>query len=75
MPPRHAPVASTVNSWLNTSGSHRPLCERTVMELSRRIQRWQQHPGGPAHAPKPVRVASHCCSKVVSCSAVTALPL
>jgi RNA polymerase primary sigma factor len=55
MPPRHAPVASTVNSWLNTSGSHRPLCERTVMELSRRIQRWQQHPDGPAHAPKPVR--------------------
>jgi RNA polymerase primary sigma factor len=48
-------MASTVNSWLNTSGSHRPLCERTVMELSRRIQRWQQHPGGPAHAPKPVR--------------------
>jgi RNA polymerase sigma factor (sigma-70 family) len=55
MPARHAPVASTVNSWLNTSGSHRPLCERTVMELSRRIQRWQQHPDGPAHAPKPVR--------------------
>ena len=55
MPPRHAPVASTVTSWLNTSGSHRPLCERTVMELSRRIQRWQQHPCGPAHAPKPVR--------------------
>jgi RNA polymerase primary sigma factor len=44
-----------VNSWLNTSGAHRPLCERTVMELSRRIQRWQQHPDGPAHAPKPVR--------------------
>ena len=55
MPPRHAPVASTVTSWLNTSGAHRPLCERTVMELSRRIQRWQQHPDGPAHAPKPVR--------------------
>jgi RNA polymerase sigma factor (sigma-70 family) len=55
MPPRHAPVASTVNTWLNTSGSHRPLCERTVMELSRRIQRWQKHPDGPAHAPKPVR--------------------
>ncbi len=55
MPPRHAPVASTVHSWLNTSAAHRPLCERTVMELSRRIQRWQQHPDGPAHAPKPVR--------------------
>lgn len=55
MPPRHAPVASTVTSWLNTSSAHRPLCERTVMELSRRIQRWQKHPDGPAHAPKPVR--------------------
>jgi DNA-directed RNA polymerase sigma subunit (sigma70/sigma32) len=55
MPPRHAPIAPTVNTWLNTSGAHRPLCERTVMELSRRIQRWQQHPDGPAHAPKPVR--------------------
>ena len=55
MPPRHAPVASSVHSWLNTSSAHRPLCERTVMELVRRIQRWQQHPDGPAHAPKPVR--------------------
>jgi len=55
MPPRHAPVASTVRSWLNTSSAHRPLCERTVMELSRRIQRWQKHPDGPAHAPKPIR--------------------
>ena len=55
MPPRHAPVASTVHTWLNTSSAHRPLCERTVMELSRRIQRWQKHPDGPAHAPKPVR--------------------
>jgi RNA polymerase primary sigma factor len=55
MPPRHAPVASTVKTWLNTSSAHRPLCERTVMELSRRIQRWQQHPDGPSHAPKPLR--------------------
>jgi RNA polymerase sigma factor (sigma-70 family) len=55
MPPRHAPIASTVTSWLNTSSAHRPLCERTVMELSRRIQRWQKHPDGPAHAPKPIR--------------------
>ena len=55
MPARHAPVASTVHTWLNTSSAHRPLCERTVMELSRRIQRWQKHPDGPAHAPKPVR--------------------
>lgn len=55
MPPRHAPVASSVRSWLNTSSAHRPLCERTVMELSRRIQRWQKHPDGPSHAPKPIR--------------------
>ena len=55
MPPRHAPVASTVKTWLNISSAHRPLCERTVMELSRRIQRWQQHPDGPSHAPKPLR--------------------
>ena len=47
MPPRHAPVASTVHTWLNTSSAHRPLCERTVMELSRRIQRWQQAPRWP----------------------------
>ena len=31
-------MAPTVNSWLNTSGAHRPLCERTVVELSRRIE-------------------------------------
>jgi RNA polymerase sigma factor (sigma-70 family) len=55
MPLRHAHVASAVKTWLNTSSAHRPLCERTVMELSRRIQRWQQHPDGPSHAPKPVR--------------------
>jgi RNA polymerase sigma factor (sigma-70 family) len=54
MPPRHAPVASSLHAWLKTSAPHRPLCERTVLELSRRIQRWQQHPGGPSHAPKPV---------------------
>ena len=47
--------ASSVSNWLRSSSRHRPLCERTVLELSRRIQRWQQHPGGPGHAPKPVR--------------------
>ena len=55
MPPRHAPVASSVHAWLKSSAPHRPLCEGTVLELSRRIQRWQQHPAGPSHAPKPVR--------------------
>jgi RNA polymerase primary sigma factor len=32
-----------------------PLTQTTVLELARRIQRWQQHPDGPDHAPKPIR--------------------
>jgi RNA polymerase primary sigma factor len=41
-----------VEDWLQASHSHQPLCERTVLELSRRIQRWQHHPGGPDQAPR-----------------------
>ncbi len=26
-----------------------------MLELARRIRRWQQHPGGPDHAPEPLR--------------------
>ena len=37
------------------SCSQPPLAPTTVLELARRIQRWQQHPGGPDHAPKPIR--------------------
>jgi len=40
---------------MDHSSSRQPLCERAVLELSRRVQRWQQHPAGPSHAPKPVR--------------------
>ena len=55
MAPHSTAMASSVQTWLSRSHSHRPLCERTVLELSRRIQRWQQHPDGPSHAPKAVR--------------------
>jgi RNA polymerase sigma factor (sigma-70 family) len=44
-----------VRAWLDATGRHQPLSERTVLELARRIHRWQQHPGGPDHAPEPVR--------------------
>lgn len=49
-----APAAS-VCAWLTASNRHHPLTERTVLELSRRIQRWQHHPEGPAKAPAAVR--------------------
>lgn len=53
----HRPAApgSAVRTWIDHSSSRQPLCERTVLELSRRVQRWQQHPAGPSHAPKTVR--------------------
>jgi len=53
----HRPDApgSSVRTWIDHSSSRQPLCERAVLELSRRVQRWQQHPAGPSHAPKPVR--------------------
>ncbi len=57
----HAPVLSgsrtapSVRAWLDACSRHQPLSERTVLELARRIHRWQQHPGGPDHAPDPVR--------------------
>jgi hypothetical protein len=33
-------VAPSVSSWQESSNRHRPLAEATVLELSRRIQRW-----------------------------------
>ena len=48
-------TAPSVRAWLNSCSRHQPLSERTVLELARRIHRWQQHPGGPDHAPEPVR--------------------
>jgi RNA polymerase primary sigma factor len=44
-----------VRAWLDSCSRHQPLSQRTVLELARRIHRWQQHPGGPDHAPEPVR--------------------
>ena len=55
MPPRSSGAAPSVRDWLQHSSRHQPLCERTVLELSRRIQRWQQHPDGLAHAPQAIR--------------------
>ena len=48
----HAP---SVADWLEASGRHQPLSERTVLELSRRIRCWQEHPDGPELAPAHVR--------------------
>ena len=48
-------AAPSVRDWLAASNHHHPLSERTVLELARRIRRWQQHPGGPDHAPEPVQ--------------------
>ena len=48
-------TAPSVSDWLAASCRHVPLAERTVLELSRRIQRWQRHPDGPDQAPAPVR--------------------
>jgi RNA polymerase sigma factor (sigma-70 family) len=44
-------MAPSVSDWLQTSARHQPLSEATVLELSRRVQRWQNHPGGPQAAP------------------------
>ena len=45
----------SVRDWLRLSRLHRPLPERSVLELARLIQRWQEHPGGPAQAPRAIR--------------------
>ncbi|MCT0225596.1 sigma-70 family RNA polymerase sigma factor [Synechococcus sp. CS-1328] len=51
----HPSTAPSVRDWLTSSSRHQPLAERTVIELSRRIQRWQNHPGGPSQAPAAIR--------------------
>lgn len=54
----HVPSANpapSVQDWFEASNRLQPLAERTVIELSRRIQCWQRHPDGPAAAPDPVR--------------------
>ncbi|UPM50914.1 MULTISPECIES: sigma factor [unclassified Synechococcus] len=45
----------SVRHWLWVSRLHPPLPERSVLELARMIQRWQQHPGGPDQAPPAIR--------------------
>ncbi len=50
-----APTAPSVCHWLASCNHLQPLSERTVLELARRIRRWQCHPGGPDQAPEPLR--------------------
>ena len=45
----------SVRDWLRLSRLHPPLPERSVLELARLIQRWQQHPGGPDQAARAIR--------------------
>jgi RNA polymerase sigma factor (sigma-70 family) len=40
--------------WLRASCHHQPLAASTVLQLARRIQRWQQWPGGSGAAPTAV---------------------
>ncbi|MFM7676733.1 MAG: sigma-70 family RNA polymerase sigma factor [Synechococcus sp.] len=54
-PSSSSATAPSVRDWLSRCSRHQPLAERTVLELSRRIQRWQRHPGGPGHAPAAIR--------------------
>lgn len=55
MSPRRPCKTSSADAWIQSTSRLEPLSERTVLELSRRVQRWQQHPSGPAHAPATVR--------------------
>ena len=43
-----------VSDWLRASCHYQPLAASTVLELARRIQRWQQWPGGPEASPTAV---------------------
>ena len=51
-----APLAlhSGLADWLRASCHYQPLAASTVLQLARRIQRWQQWPGGPGAAPTAV---------------------
>ena len=51
----HSASRSTVAHWMDATARHQPLSERTVLELARRVQRWQQHPDGPDLAPPAVK--------------------
>ena len=51
-----APLALSpgLADWLRASCPYQPLAASTVLQLARRIQRWQQWPGGPGAAPTAV---------------------
>ncbi len=51
-----APLALSpgLADWLRASCIYQPLAASTVLQLARRIQRWQQWPGGPGAAPTAV---------------------
>jgi len=51
-----APLAPNpgLADWLRASCHYQPLAPSTVLELARRIRRWQQWPGGPGAAPMAV---------------------
>jgi len=51
----HTAARSSAANWIDASARHQPLCERTVIELARRVQRWQQYPDGPELAPKAIK--------------------
>ena len=51
----HTAARSSVADWIDATARHQPLCERTVIELARRVQRWQQYPDGPELAPKAIK--------------------
>jgi len=53
--PHRSTPAPSVTDWLDASGRHQPLAERTVLELARSVQLWQTHPDGPDRAPCAVR--------------------
>jgi RNA polymerase primary sigma factor len=48
-------MAPSVDYWLQVSATWRPLSDRTVLELARRIRHWQHHPDGPHGAPHGLR--------------------
>ena len=51
-----APLALSpgLADWLRASCPYQPLAASTVLQFARRIQRWQQCPGGPGAAPAAV---------------------
>jgi RNA polymerase sigma factor (sigma-70 family) len=44
-----------VSHWLAACARHEPLSPRAVLQLSRSIQAWRNHPAGPDGAPRRLR--------------------